>query len=72
MVRGAKALACCAAARHASEIFDIAPEILRHRLILTYDALARDISIENVLKRILSTVPTMWVSPKPNDIVPRA
>jgi len=34
--------------------------------------LARDISIENVLKRILSTVPTMWVSPKPNDIVPRS
>jgi len=73
LVRGAKALALLRGRTYATpqEIFDIAPEILRHRLILTYDALARDISIENVLKRILSTVPTMWVSPKPNDIVPR-
>jgi MoxR-like ATPase len=74
LVRGAKALALLRGRTYATpqEIFDIAPEILRHRLILTYDALARDISIENVLKRILSTVPTMWVSPKPNDIVPRS
>jgi len=73
LVRGAKALALLRGRTYATpqEIFDIAPEILRHRLILTYDALARDISIENVLQRILSTVPTMWVSPKPNDVVPR-
>ena len=54
------------------QLFDLAPEVLRHRLILTYDALARDISIENVLSRVLSTVPTMWVSPKPNDTVQRS
>ena len=54
------------------EIFDLAPEVLRHRLILTYDALSRDISIEQVLSRVLSTVPTMWVSPKPNDAAPRS
>jgi MoxR-like ATPase len=69
LVRGAKALALLRGRTYATpqEIFDLAPEILRHRLILTYDALARDISIEDVLRRVLSTVPTMWVSPKPND-----
>ena len=69
LVRGAKALALLRGRTYATpqEIFDLAPEILRHRLILTYDALSRDISIEQVLSRVLSTVPTMWVSPKPND-----
>jgi MoxR-like ATPase len=74
LVRGAKALALLRGRTYATpqEIFDLAPEILRHRLILTYDALARDISIEQVLSRVLGTVPTMWVSPKPNDIAPRS
>ncbi|HEY0519621.1 MAG TPA: MoxR family ATPase [Ilumatobacteraceae bacterium] len=69
LVRGAKALALLRGRTYATpqDVFDLAPEVLRHRLILTYDALARDISIENVLSRVLSTVPTMWVSPKPND-----
>ncbi|MEY2554102.1 MAG: MoxR-like ATPase, partial [Ilumatobacteraceae bacterium] len=69
LVRGAKSLALLRGRTYATpqEIFDLAPEVLRHRLILTYDALARDISIEHVLSRILSSVPTMWVSPKPNN-----
>jgi MoxR-like ATPase len=69
LVRGAKSLALLRGRTYATpqEIFDLAPEVLRHRLILTYDALARDISIEHVLSRVLSTVPTQWVSPKPND-----
>ncbi len=74
LVRGAKALALLRGRTYATpqDIFDLAPEILRHRLILTYDALSRDISIEQVLSRVLSTVPTMWVSPKPNDGAPRS
>ena len=48
-------------------MFDIAPEVLRHRLLLTYDALARDITPDHVVNRILETVPATWVSPKPND-----
>ena len=74
LVRGAKSLALLRGRTYATpqEIFDLAPEVLRHRLILTYDALARDISIEHVLSRVLSTVPTMWVSPKPNDVFPRS
>ena len=49
------------------DVFDLAPEILRHRLLLTYDALARDITADHVVQRILATVPATWVSPKPND-----
>ena len=45
----------------------LAPEILRHRLLLTYDALARDITTDHVVQRILASVPATWVSPKPND-----
>jgi MoxR-like ATPase len=69
LVRGAKSLALLRGRTYAmpQDVFDIAPEVLRHRLILTYDALARDVSIEHVLSRVLSTVPTMWVSPKPNS-----
>ncbi|HEX2784364.1 MAG TPA: MoxR family ATPase [Ilumatobacteraceae bacterium] len=74
LVRGAKALALLRGRTYATpqEIFDLAPEVLRHRLILTYDALARDISIEHVLSRVLSSVPTMWVSPKPNNAAPNS
>lgn len=39
------------------DVFDVAPEILRHRLLLSYEALAQDINVDNVLSRILSTVP---------------
>ena len=49
------------------DVFDLAPEVLRHRLLLTYDALARDITADHVVQRVLATVPATWVSPKPND-----
>jgi hypothetical protein len=33
-------------------------------MVLTYDALARDITVEHVLHRLLSTVPATRVSPR--------
>jgi MoxR-like ATPase len=67
LVRGAKALAVLRGRSYCTpqDVFDIAPEVLRHRLVLTYDALARDITVEHVLQRLLSTVPAAWVSPRP-------
>ena len=47
------------------DVFDVAPEVLRHRLLLTYDALARDITADHIVQRILATVPAAMVSPKP-------
>ena len=45
------------------DIFDVAPDVLRHRLVLSYEALARDVSVEDVLGRLLSTVPAPRVVP---------
>jgi MoxR-like ATPase len=69
LVRGARALALMRGRSYTTpqDVFDLAPEILRHRLLLTYDALARDITTDHVVQRILATVPATWVSPKPND-----
>ena len=45
------------------DIFDVAPEILRHRLVVTYDALAEGVDAEAILVRILSSVPAPMVAP---------
>ena len=66
LVRGAKSLALLRGRTYATpqDVFDLAPEVLRHRLVLTYDALARDITVEHILHRLLSTVPATRVSPR--------
>ncbi len=50
LVRGARALAMLRGRSYTTpqDVFDLAPEILRHRLLLTYDALARDITTDHV------------------------
>lgn len=45
------------------DVFDVAPEILRHRLVLSYEALAQDFDAEQVLARVLSTVPAPRIAP---------
>jgi MoxR-like ATPase len=45
------------------DVYDVAPDIFRHRLVLSYEALARDITVNDVLARILSTVPAPRVAP---------
>jgi MoxR-like ATPase len=54
------------------DIFDVAPEVLRHRLLLTYDAIADDITTDNVISTLLSTVPAPHVTPKQDDAQPAA
>jgi MoxR-like ATPase len=68
LVRGARALAVLRGRTYATpqDVFDVAPEVLRHRLLLTYDALARDITPDEIVQRILAKVPATWVSPRPN------
>ncbi len=64
LVRAAKALAVVRGRTYATpqDVFDIAPEVLRHRIGLSYEALARDISVEQVVQRILATVPAAFVT----------
>jgi MoxR-like ATPase len=74
LVRGARSLAMLRGRTYATpqDVFDLAPEILRHRLLLTYDALAREITPDDVIQRVLASVPASWVSPKPNDVFERS
>ena len=45
------------------DVFDCAPDILRHRLVLSYEALAEGIESDQILARVLSVVPAPWVEP---------
>jgi len=44
------------------DVSDVAPEILRHRLILTYDALAEGVTTDDVIQRVLATMPVPQVT----------
>ena len=65
LVRGGRALALLRGRNYLTpqDVFDVAPEILRHRMLLSYEALAQDVDVEQVLARVLSTVPAPRVSP---------
>jgi MoxR-like ATPase len=66
IVRAARALALMRGRDYAlpQDIVDIAPDILRHRLVLSYDALADDISADHIVSRVLATVPEPVVAPR--------
>lgn len=36
----------------------VAPDVLRHRILLTYEAEADDLSVEDIISRVLKSVPT--------------
>ncbi len=50
------------------DVFEIAPEVLRHRLLLTYEAIADGIRPEHVVDRVLATVPPPRVAPHQDDV----
>ena len=45
------------------DVYDVAPEVLRHRILLSYDALAQNVTVDDVLNRVLSTVHAPSVAP---------
>ncbi|MFI5838202.1 AAA family ATPase [Catenuloplanes sp. NPDC051500] len=66
IVRATRALALLRGRDYAlpQDMQDIAPDILRHRLVLSYDALADDIPADHVVARIMATVPLPSVTPR--------
>src|SRR6478672_100819 len=46
------------------DVFDVAPEVLRHRLILSYDALASNVTSDDLIRRLLSTITAPRVAPQ--------
>jgi MoxR-like ATPase len=45
------------------DVWDIAPEVLTHRLVMSYDALAQGVEAEHVVSRMLATVPAPRLTP---------
>jgi MoxR-like ATPase len=45
------------------DVYDVAPEVLRHRITLTYDALAEGVHPEGVVERLLRSVPAPNIAP---------
>ncbi|MDV3124772.1 MoxR family ATPase [Mycobacterium sp. 21AC1] len=49
------------------DVVEVIPDVLRHRLVLTYDALADEITAETVINRIMQTVALPQVSALPQQ-----
>jgi MoxR-like ATPase len=50
------------------DVQDVAPEVLRHRVMLTYDALAKEIRVDAVLRRILDKIDVPRVAPQQDEV----
>jgi MoxR-like ATPase len=74
LVAAARALALLRGRTYAlpQDVFDVAPEILRHRVVLSYEALARDLVPDQIVVRILSTVPAPRIAPSQDPAAQRA
>jgi len=48
---------------HPNDVYAIAPDVLRHRIVLSYDALAADVTVEAILGRLLQTVRPPNITP---------
>jgi MoxR-like ATPase len=69
VIAGARALALVRGRDYVvpQDVIEIIPDVLRHRLVLTYDAMADEISPETVITRILQTVALPQVNAVPQQ-----
>jgi MoxR-like ATPase len=70
LVAAGRALALIRGRRYVlpQDVFDVAPDVLRHRLLLSYDAIADGVLVEDVITRLVSTVPAPRVSPSQDGL----
>ncbi len=56
---GAKALALLRGREYAlpEDVRDLAPEVMRHRFVLSYEALAQEVTSDQIVSRVLASVP---------------
>ena len=47
------------------DVLDVAPDVLRHRLVLSYDAVADSVPVDHIVGRVLATVPLPQVTARP-------
>jgi hypothetical protein len=59
MITSARALALLRGRSYAlpEDLWTLAPDILRHRLVLSYEALAEDVAVSDIVTQILEKVP---------------
>ena len=60
MVEGARALALLRGRRYVlpEDLVDLVPDVMRHRLVLSYEALAENITPDDIVQRVLKKIPT--------------
>ncbi len=54
------------------DVVEVVPDVLRHRLVLSYDALADEVSPDDVIRRVLQTVGLPQVATQANAPSPAA
>ncbi|MBL8287418.1 MAG: AAA family ATPase [Rubrivivax sp.] len=59
MVEGAKALAMLRGRRYVlpEDVTDLVPDVMRHRIVLSYEALAENVSADDLVQRVLARIP---------------
>jgi len=59
MVEGARALALLRGRRYVlpEDLVDLVPDVMRHRLVLSYEALAENITPDDIVQRVLKKIP---------------
>ena len=59
LVQGARVLALLRGRGHvvSDDIRDLAADVLRHRIVLSYDALAESVTADALIERVLAAVP---------------
>jgi MoxR-like ATPase len=59
LIEGAKALALLRGRRYAlpEDMIDLVPDVLRHRLVPSYEALAEGLSADDLVQRVLKKIP---------------
>jgi MoxR-like ATPase len=46
------------------DVLDVTADVLRHRLVLSYDALADGVPVDHIVKRVVQSVPLPHVTPR--------
>jgi len=73
LVRAARALALLRGRDHVlpDDVADLAVDVLAHRLVLSYEALADGVTADDLVRRILATMPQPTVAPSQHTVVAR-
>jgi MoxR-like ATPase len=70
LIAGARALALLRGRDYVlpQDIVDVAPDVLRHRLVLSYEALADGTSVEDLITKIVTTVQAPRLAPSQDPV----